>query len=74
MTTNTKTFVACLIVRSVLNDIAGYQVLKQYRVLRDRNAKCVADLTYVVDLMNKKGIELEEFDLIALNFVSKKSS
>jgi hypothetical protein len=52
-----------------LNDVAGYQMLKRVRALRDENAKYQADLRYVCEIFHREGIELNEFDLIALNYV-----
>jgi hypothetical protein len=74
MTTKTKTLIGCLIVRSVLNDVNAYQLLKRYRVLKDRNEKYEADLKYLVDILNRNDIRLTEFDRIALNSIKQKSS
>jgi hypothetical protein len=72
MTTKTK-IIGCLIARSVLNDVNAYQLLKRYRVLKDRNEKYEADLKYLVDMLNRNDIRLTEFDRIALNSIHSKS-
>lgn len=73
MSPKMKKFVVCLIVRSVLNDVAAYHLQKRYRVLKDRNEKYEADLNYVIHIMNRNDIRLNEFDLIALNYIQAKS-
>jgi hypothetical protein len=74
MLTKTNITLAMLIAQNMLKTRHTLKLLKRYREVQNLNDTYAAEITYLVDIMNRNDIELDEFDLIALTHVSKKSS
>lgn len=69
MLTGKDKFMAGLILMNFMASVSNYKLREENSVLRTRLDMYRKDLTYLVDLMNRKEITLDEFDMIALNKV-----
>jgi hypothetical protein len=74
MSTNMKIAVGIHITKTISTEIYTKKLLKRYREVRNIAEAYEADLVYLCDVLNRNEIELDEFDLIALNNIQKKSS
>jgi hypothetical protein len=48
-------------------------LIKRYNKAKNLNEVYESDLKYLVDILNRNNIKLDEFDLIALSHVEKQS-
>jgi hypothetical protein len=71
--TKTNITLAMLLAQNMLKTRYILKLLKRYREVSNLNDTYAAEITYLVDIMNRNDIELDEFDLIALSHVSRKS-
>jgi hypothetical protein len=74
MLNKTNITIAMLVVNNMYKTKYILKLIKRYREINNLNETYAAEITYLVDVMNRNNIELDEFDLIALTHVSKKSS
>jgi hypothetical protein len=73
MTTNMKIAVGIHIAKSISREIYTKKLLRRYREVKNLNEMYEADIVYLCDLFNRNEIRLDEFDLIALNSIQRKS-
>lgn len=73
MLTKSNIAIAMLIAQNMLKTRYILKQIKRYREVSNLNETYAAEITYLVDIMNRNDIELDEFDLIALTHVEKKS-
>lgn len=73
MLTKTNIAIAMLVVENMKMARRMTKLIKRYREIHTLNDTYAAEITYLVDIMNRNNIELDDFDLIALTHVSKTS-
>ncbi len=72
--TNMQLAIGIHIAKSITREIYTKKLLKRYREVKNLNEVYEAELVYLCDLLNRNEIRLDEFDLIALPTIKRKSS
>lgn len=73
MLTKTNITIAMLIGQNMLKSRYTLKLLKRYREVQNLNETYEEDIKYLVDMLNRNDIRLDEFDRIALSHVTTKS-
>ncbi len=74
MLTKMNIAIAMLAVDNMYKSRYILKLIKRYREVQNLNATYEEDIKYLVDMLNRNDIKLDEFDMIALTHVTGKSS